>query len=120
AARAPWGLRRFLESVGAGLLSETMFAIDEGHARYVNDIGESERRMAAALEIFRRVLLDLEARDVTLRLDEVDLSGRYVLVEALNFGVAGPNLQFAPHGDPCDGLLDVVIAEDIDRRLLSE
>ena len=97
-----------------------MLAIDEGHARYVNDIGQSEPRIAAALEVFRRMLLDVEARDVALRLDGADLSGRYVLVEALNFGAAGPNLQFAPQCDPGDGLLDLVLAEDVDRHMLRD
>ena len=119
-ARGPWGVRSFLESVGVGLLSETMSAIDEGHASYVNDIGESEPRIAAALEVFRETLADLPATDVTLRVDGKDLSGRYVLVEALNFGAAGPNLQFAPHADPCDGLLDLVLAENVDRHVLRE
>lgn len=119
-ARGPWGVRRFLESVGAGLLSETMLAIDEGHARYVNDIGQSEPRIAAALEVFRRMLLEVEARDVALRLDGADLSGRFVLIEALNFGAAGPNLQFAPQCDPRDGLLDLVLAEDVDRHMLRD
>lgn len=46
-------------------------------------------------------------------LDGEDVSGRYLLVEALNIGLIGPNLFLAPDADPGDGSLDfVLLAED--------
>ena len=119
-ARGPWGECRFLESVGVGLLSEAIHVIDEGHARYVNEIGDTALRIDAALEVFRHTLDEMPTAAVELRLDGEALSGRYLLVEALNFGAAGPNLNFAPHGDPADGLLDLVLAEETDRHILRE
>jgi diacylglycerol kinase (ATP) len=118
--RGPWGECRFLESVGVGLLSEAIHVIDEGHAQYVNEIGNTETRISAALEVFRHTLQEMRTTPVELRLDGKSLSGEYLLVEALNFGTAGPNLNFAPHGDPSDGLLDLVLAKENDRHLLSE
>jgi len=119
-ARGPWGECRFLESVGVGLLSEAIHVIDEGHARYVNEIGDTALRIDAALEVFRHTLDKMPTAAVELRLDGEALSGQYLLVEALNFGAAGPNLNFAPHGDPADGLLDLVVAEEADRHILRE
>jgi diacylglycerol kinase (ATP) len=119
-ARGPWGEYRFLESVGVGLLSEAIHVIDEGHAGYVNEIGDTATRITAAVEVFRHTLQEMPIAPVELRLDGETLSGEYILVEALNFGAAGPNLNFAPHGDPSDGLLDLVLAEETDRHILRE
>ena len=119
-ARGPWGEYRFLESVGMGLLSEAIHVIDEGHAGYVNEIGDTETRINAALEVFRHTLQDIPTSAVELWLDGEALSGDYLLVETLNFGAAGPNLNFAPHGDPSDGMLDLVLAEEADRRMLRD
>jgi diacylglycerol kinase (ATP) len=119
-ARGPWGEFRFLESVGVGVLSKTIEAIDEGDAGYVNEIGEPQARLDAALEVFRHTLHDIPAAWVDVLVDGEDLSGRYVLVEALNFGAAGPNLNFVPQGDAADGLLDLVLAQEVDRHMLGE
>jgi len=45
-----------------------------------------------------------------LTLDGRDLSGRYVLVEAMIIRFIGPRLHLAPDADPGDGLFDVVLA----------
>jgi diacylglycerol kinase (ATP) len=95
-------------------------AIDEGDAGYINEIGESQARLDAAREVFRHTLHDIPAARVDVSIDGEDLSGRYVLVEALNFGAAGPNLNFVPQGDAADGLLDLVLAEEVDRYMLDE
>ena len=42
--------------------------------------------------------------------DNRDLSGRYILLEAMNIHSVGPNFWLAPPADPGDGLLDLVIA----------
>jgi diacylglycerol kinase family enzyme len=86
----------------------------------VNEIGDTEARISAAVEVFRHTLHDVPAARVDLRVDGEAVSGEYILVEALNFGAAGPNLNFVPHGDPSDGMLDVVLAEEADRHRLRE
>jgi diacylglycerol kinase (ATP) len=117
-ARGPWGTFRFLESVGAGLLSETMAAIDFGWASHVNEIEHTEERIGAALVVFREILLGMSSSHFEIRLDGRELSGAYLLVEALNFGAAGPNLQLARHANYSDGLLDLVLVEEHRRQLL--
>lgn len=117
-ARGPWGEFRFLESVGAGLIGEGIATIDEGWASHVNEIDDQEERIAAAFEVFRRTLLDLSPVRFELRLDEADLTGHYLLVEAMNFGAAGPNLQLSRHANHADGLLDLVLVDRDIRHLL--
>jgi diacylglycerol kinase family enzyme len=50
--------------------------------------------------------------------DGSDLSGDYLLVAALNVGQIGPRVELAPHADPCDGLLDLVLVREDDREAL--
>jgi diacylglycerol kinase family enzyme len=119
-ARGAWGTFAFVESVGAGLLAETMAEIEYGSAGHVNRIDDPEARIDAAMEVFERTLRRLPAVPFEIAVDGRDLSGEYVLVEALNFGAAGPNLHLAPHAEPGDGLLDIVLVDEDGRRHLLE
>jgi diacylglycerol kinase family enzyme len=119
-ARGPWGTYRFLESVGLGVLAELMSDIEKGESRYVNKLDGREPRIAAALEVLRRIVRTAEPHQCELRLDDCDLSGEYLLVEVLNFGAAGPNLRLAPHAHGDDGVLDVVLVEAHERAWLEQ
>lgn len=112
-AHGPWGEFVFLESVGAGLLADAIAEIHHGSAGHVNDFDDPDDRLTAAWALLERMLRDAPARAFELTLDGRDLSGEYVLVEALNFGAAGPNLRLAPQATPSDGLLDLAL---IDRQ----
>jgi diacylglycerol kinase family enzyme len=101
---------RFVESVGLGLLADAIAMID-GDQRLATQVARAEDPVAAAVEVYRRVLRDLEPVPVELRLDERDASGEYLLLEILTFGIAGPNLRLAPDARFADGLLDVVLIE---------
>jgi diacylglycerol kinase family enzyme len=61
-----------------------------------------------------------EAVDVAASLDGEDISGRYVLFEAINLRYVGPNMFLAPGSKPSDGLLDVVLVTDDERAHLLE
>src|SRR5262245_24574460 len=111
---------RFLESVGAGLLSRVISVIERGHAAHVNEVDDPEQRIAAALDVFERELQTLVPVHCSLTIDGEEQSGRYVVVEVLNFGAAGPNLWLSPSGDGADGRLDVVPVEEGERRGLSD
>ena len=107
-ARGPWGETRFVESVGLGLLARMMSpAVDRG-IRDVEDARARTDRLVRTVPLTRwRVELDGE-----------DLSGDYLLVEAMNIRCAGPNLCVTRRGDPGDGRLEVVLAGEEDRRAL--
>lgn len=117
-ARGRWGEFRFLESVGIGLLADVMAAIDEGEAGWVNKLSHREMRISAALHVLRHALQRSRGVDAELDLDGQRVSGAYLLLEFLNFGAAGPNLELAPAADCGDGLLDVVLVEAHQRDLL--
>ena len=119
-ARNARGSDRFLESVGAGLLSRVISVIERGHGAHVNEVDDPEQRIAAALNVFERELQTLVPVHCSLNIDGDDRSGRYLVIEVLNFGAAGPNLWLSPSGDGADGRLDVVLVDESGRSLLSD
>lgn len=119
-ARGPWGTHRFLESVGVGLLANLISETDAGGARYVNELDGRNARLTAALEVLERVLKRSTPVTCEIELDDVQLSGQYLLIEILNFGAAGPNLPLAPHADGADGVLDIALVEARERPWLQQ
>ncbi len=117
-ATGPWGERPFIEGFGLGLFAETM-------ARLVTTgTPERERARAAGDEMAssRRLLSERLQRQqpawLTVLLDGRNLSGEFVLLEAMNTSHVGPNLHLAPDADPGDGLLDLVLLTEDDRGRL--
>lgn len=103
-----------MESFGAGLFANHMRKMTKNPAserladeRIINDI----RKL---LEHARKE----KPRFYSIELDGRDYSGEYIMVEVMNTPMLGPNLQFAPDADPGDGLLDVILITDQDRRYL--
>jgi diacylglycerol kinase (ATP) len=107
-ADGPWGRRTFLESVGVGLLTDTMAEIDSGVAGYVNRLDGRDARVDAALAVLEQRLDDPPVVACRMQLDDQDVSGDYLLVEIMNFGTAGPNLRLSPNAHAADGVLDIV------------
>lgn len=118
-ARGPWGSRSFVEGFGIGLFAETMFRIEDGEGR-VADSKNPETEIRSAMKLLRRHLHnDVRSKQLTVRLDGKDLSGRYVMLEALNVRYIGPNLDLVPGARFNDGLLDVVLVRHSVRDKLS-
>ena len=107
-AAGPWGERYFVEGVGAGLFA-MLLAQPES---------EKMKGRAAAVESGLRRLRDQAARcepvEVAAALDGKDVSGRYVLIEAVNLRYVGPNLHLAPDSEPGDGQFDGVMVSEAD------
>jgi diacylglycerol kinase family enzyme len=114
-ATGRWGEVRFVESVGIGLLAETIAEIDTGSASYVNDLAHGQARVNAAFDLLCTRLKTCEPTRVRLVIDGTDVSGEYLMVEVMNFGAAGPNLHLSPDAEPGDGLLDVVLIGESER-----
>ena len=55
-----------------------------------------------------------------MTLDGTDLSGEYLLVEAMNIPLVGPNVPLAPGADCSDDLLDLVLVTERERSALQE
>jgi len=106
--RGPLGEHHFLEAFGAGVYADLL-------ARYDPEQGKSVLRTIGAL---LDVLPKYEPQSWRLTLDGQEVSGSYVMLEALNTPMAGPHLRLAPRADPTDGLLDVVLVAASERENL--
>jgi diacylglycerol kinase family enzyme len=111
--RGARGSRSFIESVGAGLIARLVGGNGEGSAKALSVADKLARAVARARRAARRAPpIELKAM-----LDGQDISGRYVLFEAMNTGWVGPNLHLA-QADPADGMLELVLVRDSERALL--
>ncbi len=107
-ATGPWGCRYFIEGLGAGLFTETMRRLDKRGNVDLAQANHVEEKLMSVLELLKHRLRRFRPRELRMTFDDYDLSGEYILVEALNIGCVGPNLYLAPQADPSDGLFDLV------------
>ena len=119
-AKGPWGSKHFIEGFGLGLFAETMFRIDGAKAKELEKAEDPEAEMASVLKMLKVSLRNLKNKELTIRLDGKDLSGEYVLIEALNVRFIGPNLHLAPQADIKDGFLDIVTVPHRQRAKLNK
>ena len=117
-ATGPWGRAVFLESVGVGLLAECMSRIESGQTVDVDAVEDPEAQLAAARDVCLGILRTLTPAPAELTTPGRRSEMRYLLLEVMNCGAAGPRLQLAAAADPHDGLLDVVAILDHQRQEL--
>src|SRR5262245_20845065 len=116
-AVGPWGTRYFLEGVGAGLFTRTMAKADA--SPLLTTLNRADEKIDYALQMLKDGLQSCRSLRVNATLDGHDISGRYILFEAMNIQYIGPNLYLAPHCQPGDGVFDVVLATDSEREPLA-
>ena len=107
-ANGPWGSMCFIEGFGIGLFSETMSRLHTTDNVDLTHLDNTQIKITSILEILKERLRDSPAKNLKLTLDGRDISGEYILLEALNIKHIGPNLHLAPGADPADGFLDIV------------
>ena len=112
-ATGPWGRSAFVEGAGAGLFAWTMPQADA--SRTLASIDRADDRIVYALGLLKEKLRRCPAIRIEATLDGRDVSGAYVLFEAMNMRYIGPNLYLAPESDPGDARLDVVTVPEADR-----
>jgi diacylglycerol kinase (ATP) len=118
-ARGPWGERQFVEAAGVGLFARALALLEHHDGQPVAELAKDEPSFESVVRLLRHLLADYAPRPWRITLDGRDLSGRYLLLEAMNIRLIGPHLHLAPDADPGDGLFDVVVAsEDQCRGLL--
>ena len=115
-AKGPWGERYFIEGVGAGLFANLLARPKKKGAKG----GSPEEIVDRALRRLQDMAVHCEAVEVAAKLDGKDISGRYLLFEAINLRYVGPNMFLAPNGKPGDGKLDVVLVTEDERAWLLE
>jgi diacylglycerol kinase family enzyme len=114
-ATGPWGTRSFVESVGLGLLTQ---AIPWAKRSKTMETLEGEAKVAYALQLMREHLNGTVPLKVTASLDGEDISGEYLMFEAMNTSYIGPNLFLAPDLQHGEGLLHIVAVRSKDREIL--
>ena len=111
--RGPWGERYFVEGVGAGLFADLL-----GNSASETPVTR-KAPVENGLRRLRALAAQCEPMEIAASLDGRDISGRYLLLEALNLPYVGPNLHLAHDSQPGDGQLDVVLVTGAERdRLL--
>lgn len=119
--KGPWGTSVFLESAGAGLFAEVMARLDgrrkprrvAAGRRETTPFAAGEGPLQNALRALREALPRFRAQASEVSIDGKVMSGRYLLLEAMNIAFIGPNLHLGPDADPSDGYLDfVLLGED--------
>jgi diacylglycerol kinase family enzyme len=120
AARGPWGSRVFVEGFGVGLFAGTLAAVKNGDDDARGKLADRNDKVMSARELLRKRLRRQRALRLKVRLDGEDLSGEYVLLEAMNTWYVGPSLRLAPDANLADGQLDVVLVADAERDRLDE
>jgi len=120
-AEGPWGKRVFMEGAGGGLFADVMAALDRGGARRKRRTGTGHKtrftpndmHLQPALHALAEALPEFKARASEVSIDGKKMSGRFLLLEAMNMPFLGPNLHLGPDADPGDGVLDfVLLGED--------
>jgi diacylglycerol kinase family enzyme len=114
-ATGPWGSKRFVEAFGLGMLP---FGIRRAMAAPPRSDHSREQKVTNAMTAMRKALRGCETILVGAMLDGRDISGQYLVLQAMNIGFVGPNLNLAPAANPGDGLLDIVLVSEDERDLL--
>jgi diacylglycerol kinase family enzyme len=116
-AEGPWGKRYFVEGVGAGLFAQTVPLVDSDPR--LKQLKTPADKVRFALRKLKERLERLEPVSVRARLDGKDVSGDYLMFEALNIAYVGPNLFLAPDSNQGDEQFDLVMVTEAERDRLS-
>jgi len=111
-AAGPWGERYFVESVGAGLFAGLLASGSR------KKLKKGKSPVESGLRRLREAAQRCEALEISAALDGRDISGRYLLLEAVNLPYVGPNLHLAHDSQPGDGQFDVVLVTEAERERL--
>lgn len=102
--RGPFGIRRFVEGAGFGVVAE---AVEKGS----DDHATPEDKLRSGRKIVHDALVRNRPHAVELSLDGGSLALRCLMLEVLNTPVTDSGLRLSPTADPGDGLLDLVWLE---------
>jgi diacylglycerol kinase family enzyme len=109
----PWGSSHFIEAVGAGLFAWTLPQADASGK--LARMASTEDKLVYALQMLKERLVRCPTLRIDGTLDGRDISGKYLLIEALNVQYVGPNLFLAPNGNSSDGCLDIALVNESGR-----
>lgn len=118
-AQGPWGRKPFLEAAGLGLFPEAMERLSRHKKQNADHLNSAEEALAHDLRMMATLLETHRARRFQLTLDGEDLSGEYLMVEAMNLEAVGPRLRLNAKADSADGVFELVALTEAERPLLA-
>lgn len=118
-ARGPWGEELFLEAWGLGVfprMLESAAALEKMPAAKRAALGPAPH----GIDLMINLVMSSPPGRWTVSLDGRDLSGQYVMLEAMNIRYIGGTMELAPTADATDGALDVIAVREEERRSFVE
>ena len=112
----PGGSGSFIEGIGAGLFAWVMPQADASQT--LANLDQADAKIVYALQMLKDRVQHCPAVPVRSVLDGKDISGVYIMFQAMNIQRVGPNLFIAPDANPGDGLLDVILLAEDERAKL--
>ena len=107
----------FLEGFGFGIFPKLMKVMK----KMEDQVSESrEEKIKTARAVLYDVVLSYKARNCKIIADDVDHTGKYILVEIMNTTSIGPNLGLSNSGDPGDGEFEVVLIPETHQKKFEE
>lgn len=115
--KGPWGERYFVEGIGTGVFARLLAS---GSGKRIKDskTKRPKEKVDSALRRLRTRAQRMKPTEIQASLDGNDISGRYLLFEAVSIPYVGPNLFLAPDSKPGDGQFDVVLVTESERARL--
>ena len=113
-AQGPWGERYFVEGVGLGVFAELLSKPASP------DIKKKKNPVERGLTRLQEIAKRAQPIEVSAILDGRDISGEYLMLEAVNLPYVGPNLHLAPDIRVGDGHFAVVAVTKAERARLVE
>jgi len=115
-----YGLREemfFLEGFGCGIFPRLIKVME----KMKEEIGNSvEEKIKAARAVLYDIVLNYEAVNCKIIADDVEHSGKYIMVEIMNTRSIGPNLELVQSADPGDGELEIVLIPESHQKKFEE
>ena len=91
-------------------------AVDE--RKGIRDTVDAHGGMRGGVELMRQIPDNFRAAEFSIKLDDAEFNGKYLLIEVMNTPSIGPALELAPEAHHGDGFLNVVIVNEDQRREL--
>jgi len=102
----------FFEGLGFGIFPQLI----QEMKKQKQDNPTIQKDIRAVWETLHDIILKYNAHACTLKIDEAEYSGKYLMVEIMNTRLIGPNLHLVPMADPGDGVFEVVLITESQRE----
>jgi diacylglycerol kinase family enzyme len=118
-ARGPWGEELFVEAWGLNVFPRML-----ERAAALENVPPAKRAAQGpsdhGIDLMIQLVKSSPARHWSVMIDDEDLSGEYILLEAMNIRYIGAAMDLAPSATATDGVLDVIAIREAEREAFAE